>query len=178
MSQMQIPSQIRSPLVSSLFAYWDRIRAGRMAPRWADLDPGDIRPLLPHVMVMEILGPPFDVLYRIVGTAVVEAYGHDFTWETLLTPAPDADTPAWLDIFRRYFERKGPCFGQYRIALDRKETLVVDAGVFPLSSDGTTVDRLIGLEDWATKGTFRPKLISPRPKDFVLLPPVPAANGC
>ena len=156
MSRMPIPSQIRSPLVSSLFAYWDGIRAGRMAPRWSEIEPGDIKPLLPHVMVMEILGAPFDVLYRIVGTAVVEAYGYDFTWETILTPEPDADTPMWLEIFRRYMDRKGPCFGQYRIALDGKDTIVVDAGVLPLSSDGTTVDRFIGLEDWAAKGAFRP----------------------
>ena len=59
------------------------MRAGRVAPQWSDVQPGDIKSLLPYIMVVDVLKQPFDVRYRIVGTSVVEAFGYDFTRETL-----------------------------------------------------------------------------------------------
>src|SRR6266404_1694844 len=130
---MESPPQIRSPLVISLFAYWNRIRAGRIAPLWSDVQPGDIKSLLPYIMVVEVLELPFDVRYRIVGTAVVEAFGYDFTWETLRLPKHDLETAAWLGVYREFVERQGPCFAQYKVSMSPKDALVVDVGVFPLS---------------------------------------------
>jgi len=165
---MESPPQIRSPLVISLFTYWNRIRAGRIAPLWSDVQPGDIKSLLPYIMVVEVLELPFDVRYRIVGTAVVEAFGYDFTWETLRLPKHDLETAAWLGVYREFVERQGPCFAQYKVSMSPKEALVVDVGVFPLSSDGATIDRLIELEDWRAEGAFRPRVIKPSVQDFTI----------
>jgi hypothetical protein len=164
------PDEIRSPLVLALFAYWDRIRAERFAPRWADVQPGDIKPLLPYIMVLEVLADPFDIRYRIVGSAVVEAYGWDFTGETLRLPEPVAETEAWVEILGQLVARRGPCFAQYRVALDLNDTFIVDAGVFPLSSDGASVDRLIALEDWGVQGAMRPTIVEPSVRNFHILP--------
>jgi hypothetical protein len=168
-----VPSQIRSPLVVSLFAYWNRVRAGRITPRWSDIQPVDIKSLLPYVVVADVLERPFDVRYRIVGTAVVEAFGYDFTGETLRRPKPDPETVAWLDVYRQLVDRRGPCFAQYKVPMDLKEALVVDVGVFPLSSDGVRLDRLIELEDWQAEGGFRPRVIKPTVQDFTILPELP-----
>src|SRR4051794_38130132 len=93
------------------FCLLERIRAGRMAPSWSEVEPGDIKSLLPYLMVPEVLVHPFDVRYRIVGTAVVEAFRYDFTWKTLRSLERGSDTTLWLGVCRDFVERRGPCFG-------------------------------------------------------------------
>src|SRR3954451_21997573 len=80
---LEPPTQIKSPRVRGRFAYWNRIRGGRMAPSWPEVEPAEVKPLLPSIMVLQVLVHLFDVRYRIVGTAVVEAFGYNFTWKTL-----------------------------------------------------------------------------------------------
>jgi hypothetical protein len=167
---MGAPPQIRSALVLALNEYWERVRADRFAPAWSDIQPGEIKPLLPYIMVVEILSRPFDVRYRIVGSAVVEAFGYDFTWETLRHPVPESDTPAWLEIYGQFARQKGPTFAQYRVSIGQQGDLVVDVGVFPLSSDGVTIDRFIELEDWGAQGAFRPKVVKPTAESLHMLP--------
>ena len=164
------PAEIQSPLVRALFAYWDRIRVGRFAPKWSDVQPGDIKSLLPYLIVGQVRTNPFDFQYRIVGTAVVEAFGFDFTWETLRSPLPGSDAPSWLGLYRQFVERRTPSFGQYRMPLSLTEMQRVDVGIFPLSSDGVSVDRLIELEDWWADGSLKPHATSPTALAFTMLP--------
>jgi hypothetical protein len=164
------PREITSARVLALFAYWEKVRARRMAPRWAEIQPGDIKPLLPYIIVGQVRSNPFDVQFRIVGTAVVEAFGFDFTWETLRSPLPESDASSWLGYYRCFVDRRAPSFGQYRMPIGLTETRRVDVGIFPLSSNGTSVDRLIELEDWETAEGFLPRVSSPTALQFATFP--------
>ena len=166
----QVPPAITSALVLDLHAYWNRIRAGRFAPRWSDVQPGDIKHLLPYLIVGQVEHDPFDLRYRIVGTAVVDAFGFDFTGESLRSPSPGSDASSWLGIYRAFVDRRAPVFGQYRVPVGLAELRVVDVGIFPLSSDGRAVDRLIELEDWHAERGFWPRALRPGVADFSLLP--------
>src|SRR5437667_12011235 len=73
------PSEIVSPLVREMFAYWQRKRADLLAPRPRDIEPGEIKRLLPLICIADVMREPFDLRFRLVGTGVVEACGHDFT---------------------------------------------------------------------------------------------------
>jgi hypothetical protein len=170
---LEPPPQIRSPRVRGLFAYWNRIRAGRMAPSWSEVEPGEIKSLLPYLMVAEVLVQPFDVRYRIVGTAVAEVFGCDFTWKTLRSLKCGSGTSSWLGIYREIVERRGPCFGQYRIMAGLLDVRIVDTGAFPLSSDGVSIDRFIELEDWQAVGGFKPGAIEPEASNFTMFPEPP-----
>jgi hypothetical protein len=61
------PAGITSRLVLDFFAYWERIRARRTAPSWADVNPAAIKHLLPYLLVGEVQHEPFDLRYRLVG---------------------------------------------------------------------------------------------------------------
>src|SRR5262249_52927127 len=102
-------------------------------------------------------------------TAVVEAFGFDFTWETLRKPMPGSDAASWLGLYRRFVERRSPTFGQYNIPVGLAETRAIDVGVFPLSSDGTTIDRLIELEDWWADRALPPRVLRPTAEAFSIL---------
>ena len=170
--RLEPPPQITSARVLDLFGYWDRIRRGRLAPRWSDMQPSDIKRLLPYVIMADVLSDPFDVRYRIVGTAVTEAFGYDFTGETIQEPVRSADTASWIAVYREFVDRRGPCFAQYRVTLGLTDARVVDVGVFPISDDGLTINRLLELEDWDAEHGFRPGVFNPSAQDLTILAPV------
>ena len=70
---------MRSPTVLQLHAYWRSKLRGRPMPAPADIDPAEIRALLPSLIVAEYVGTPVRVRYRLVGTQQVYYNGLDFT---------------------------------------------------------------------------------------------------
>jgi PAS domain-containing protein len=55
------------------YQYWRRKAAGRGMPCRADIDPAEIPALLPHVRLVDVIGPG-RYRYRLVGTAVQELH--------------------------------------------------------------------------------------------------------
>ena len=48
-----------------------------------EIDPGAIKSCLPYLLVSEVFGEPFDLRYRLAGTAIIESYGYDPTGMSL-----------------------------------------------------------------------------------------------
>jgi len=69
----------RDPILSGTLAYWERQRGGRAMPRRADLNPADIPRLLPNLRLTEVIDGGARFRYRLVGTAIVTAYGREHT---------------------------------------------------------------------------------------------------
>lgn len=153
------PQGIRSPKVRFLHDHWDRLRGARIAPRWAEIDPGALRPILPFLIVTEFLDRPFDVRFRLVGTAVLEAYGEDFMGRTLSTLEATGGHDLWFDIYRRIMNDARPHYGRYCLEGAAAEIMITDVGMFPLSSDGRAVDRTIEVEDWGEALTQSPRIL-------------------
>ena len=58
--------------------YWGRLCDGRRLPPREALDPADIKPLLPRVMLVDVLpGKPPRFRYRLSGTAICNVHGGD-----------------------------------------------------------------------------------------------------
>ena len=71
----------RNPILRRAYEYWLERAAGRRVPDRRDLDPADIRDILPHISIVEIGREKGHVFhrYRLVGTRVVDALGYDPT---------------------------------------------------------------------------------------------------
>lgn len=65
---------IASPLVKQGYAYWLSKRGDRPFPARADINPAEIKRLLPNVILVHLIGES-DYQYRIVGEANVKAHG-------------------------------------------------------------------------------------------------------
>lgn len=61
----------------ALYAYWDRLRAGRAAPERADIDPGAIRTLLGDVFLLEC-NPGAGHGVRLAGTRICTLLGREW----------------------------------------------------------------------------------------------------
>ncbi|HXQ41333.1 MAG TPA: PAS domain-containing protein [Candidatus Udaeobacter sp.] len=153
------PLQIVSEGLRQLFAYWNRLRAGRIAPAWSEIDPAAIKALLPHIIVTEFLDDPFDVRFRLIGTMIVEAYGEDFMGRNLRSLEPTGGVDLWLGLYASVVRERLPVCGRYSLSSDYVQTQYVDAGIFPLSADGVKVDKAIELEDWSLAATLAPSVL-------------------
>jgi hypothetical protein len=139
---------MRSQRCHMLVKYWNRLRGDRAMPRPDEIDPTDIKSVLPHIMMVGISYDPFRALYRLVGTEIVRFAKHDFTGcylDSLVFP----DHPKDGTIFySEVVTARRPGFGVTYWIVEGTAPRWIEFLICPLSSDGNTVDRCIVLEDY------------------------------
>lgn len=140
---------IRSPLVRELDAYWTAKRAGRAMPRKSDIDPAEIKALLPYVLLGEFSVEPLRLRYRLVGTEVVAVYGVDFTgrWLDELDFGRQVE-PDWPAQYRRVFQSHRPLFGAARLFATSGMEMLYEFGLFPLCQDGAEPTHCLDINDY------------------------------
>jgi hypothetical protein len=140
--------QQASDATRDLHAYWRSKRQDRTdVPSRDDIRPEEIKPLLPFVWIMDYEPRMRSFRYRLIGTAVVEGVGSDYTGRTLAECHPNV---GGYEVARRallsviddgvpLWRRGAPMFRHHAEAL-RLENLVL-----PLATDRRTPDRILGL---------------------------------
>lgn len=141
-------SERASEAAVRLHDYWaSKRQAPDMVPSRGDIRPEEIKPLLPFLWIMDFERQTRTFRYRLIGTAVVEGVGRDYTGRTLdechpNTGAYEFATRALMQILedRQPLWRRGvPMFHHETEAL-RLENLAL-----PLASDRRTADQVLGL---------------------------------
>lgn len=79
--------QIPEPQLRELYLHWDGKRAGRPLPASGDIDPEGLGPLLPYVMLVEVLEQGRHFRFRLIGADV--AIGIDPTGKLQHEELPD-----------------------------------------------------------------------------------------
>ena len=133
-----------------LYEYWNARRGARSMPARDDIDPVDLKPLLPVLILIDVVPDPRRYVYRLVGTHEVEMRGKDPTGK----PIEEAyygesaeDTIYYLD---RVVRTREPVLyrGIYQPLSTRTQR--DDVIFLPLSKDGETVNMImiLGHTDW------------------------------
>jgi N-acetylglutamate synthase-like GNAT family acetyltransferase len=141
---------VSSAKVSGLARYWELKRAGRAMPLWSDIDPAEIKALLPHLMVTRYERDPFRVRYVIVGTWVVQYGGADFTGRYLdeLEFASEVDTD-WQELHREVATQAVPILGRFRFLSESGLEREYEAAILPVADEtGSFVERGLCIEDF------------------------------
>lgn len=136
----------RSPVLAKILGYWDRKRGERRCPGRADIDPTEIKPLLPHVMLVDI-EQPFRVRYRLVGTEITRVARFDFTGRYLdeLT-FESGDETDWVGFYRQIIDNGQPGFGIVHWKAEGAAHRWIEFLICPLSSDGQRIDKCLSAE--------------------------------
>lgn len=139
-------SIVRSERIRKLNGYWQAKARGKVPSR-SDIDPVDVRDLLPNLLMIDMVGDPARFRVRLVGTRVVQYTGFDFTGrclDELVFQGRD-----FLEqCYRRMLAERRPIFGHYAWLVRSRHFGQCEFGLFPLSEDGVTVDRGISIEDY------------------------------
>jgi GNAT superfamily N-acetyltransferase len=169
---------LTSSKIAALARYWEAKRAGRAMPLWRDIDPAEIKPLLPHLLVTRYAYNPFRPRFVLVGTWLAQYAGGDFTGRYLdeVDFSSELDTD-WPAFHRRFVAEARPVFGICKFLTESGLERDYESAMFPIAAeDGKTVERALGLEDFPVGTDVVPdaRIVAPRPK---ILPAGGAASA-
>ena len=141
-------TELKSSAATFLAEYWERKRGARLMPARADIDPVELKPILPIIILAQIEPQPFRVFYRLVGTRAVENGHFDYTGHYLdQLDFPSEHGTDWPEIYRLIYRERRPVHGFASVKLRNGSLHNYASAVFPLSGDGATVDHCIAIED-------------------------------
>ena len=74
---------MQQPTSRQLYAYWDHVRNGRVAPRRFEIEPSMIAAMLPETFIVEGTGA-LGYRFRLAGTRICEQFGREVRGADLL----------------------------------------------------------------------------------------------
>jgi hypothetical protein len=126
----------------NLYRYWLVKRSDRHMPARSDIEPGDIRALLPYLTILDKADGQFR--YRLHGSAAAQEIGRDLTGgivgSYVSTPASAA---AMRAVCERVFARAHPVFSTGEFQVKPGCTHNMSVLLLPLSDDGATVNMAV-----------------------------------
>lgn len=145
----------RSPRCQALCDYWWNLRAETPdgVPTRAMIDPGQIKPLLPYLLIHDLATPGKSVL-RLVGTAIAERFGLDPTgrdYMDFVSPERQADAYHHLHATATH-----PC-GMRVINHARYQSgkwTVAEAVGYPLRHHNTGAPMMLFLDDLVEEAQY------------------------
>jgi hypothetical protein len=139
--------EVRSALVRSLYSWWITKR-GQDIPDRSDLDPVDLKHLLPNLFIADVEHNPFRIRYRLVGTRAIEATGMDITGRYLDELLPGDGSERWTEYYYQAYQTRLPVFGASEAPTTCGTRFTYEFGLFPLRKGGSTIEQFVALEDY------------------------------
>lgn len=106
--------QLALPAQRQLFDYWINLCTDESWPLREELRPSEIKPLLPHLSLMEVKPLPEGVEVRLAGSALWDIYGGELTGSTLVRGCWGQHLDYWRDIYAMLAEAHVPMNGHLR----------------------------------------------------------------
>lgn len=159
---------LSSSKIAALTRYWEAKRGQRRMPTWSDIDPAEIKPLLPHLLVTRYERHPFRARFVLVGTWLAQYAGGDFTGRYLdeLDFSSELDTD-WPAYHLQFVKEARPTFGVCRFLTESGVEREYESAMFPIAGeDGVTVERALGIEDFPVGSDIVPdeRIVAPAPR--------------
>lgn len=133
---------VTHPMLANLLAYWHQKRGQRAMPARADIEPAELKALLPHIFMVDVEYEPFRLRYRLVGSALVDVLGQDIKGK-YLDEMPLLFRTFAAGAYEEVLKVRGPCYKEvrgiaayFRVAYRRL--------LLPLSTDGQTINIILG----------------------------------
>ena len=135
----------RADVNRRLLRYWlgKRGRA-RQLPGRPDVDPAELKPVLPFLLLIDVEGPPLRFRFRLVGTELVRVYGREYTGLYLDDLDLDGQARTITCDFTEAAEAAVPHCDEYAYVMDRGRVRHFERLLLPLARDGRNVDMLLG----------------------------------
>jgi hypothetical protein len=135
------------PKLQRMYRYWRQIHPTKGLPGRQHFDPLDVADLLPGVWLLDVQRAPFRLRYRLAGTRIIAAIGHEVTG-------------GWVDEVHPQLVNDDTYFGRYRSVVEtgtpshrrgtsrtglQEDFRDLENLALPLAADGETVDMMVVL---------------------------------
>lgn len=126
-----------------LFQYWNAIRAERDLPRRDEIDPGQIRSLLPNLFILQRQADG-DIRFRLAGTHVCALFGQELRDQKFAALWLDGEADKTARIAEQVMAQHAPVLLSAWGATGTAEPLDTELLLAPLASRDGTGDRVLG----------------------------------
>jgi hypothetical protein len=126
-----------------LYAYWDRVRNGRVAPRRFEIEPAKIATLLPETFIAECEGQ-LAYRFRLAGTKICEQFGRELRGGDLLSLWDVKDRDAFASLLRNVISDAAIGLVSFHAYSDANRQAKFELVVMPLIHTGAAINRLLG----------------------------------
>ena len=133
----------------TLYSYWLSKRGDRAMPARADIQPGEIRALLPDVLLVDVIEGGKDFRYRLVGTELERHFGRGVTGRLLSELISDPYLDYMRSLYLSVVIERVPVYSAHSFDDDRTGFALIAAFkrtyrlMLPLSRDGETIDMVL-----------------------------------
>jgi hypothetical protein len=148
---------------AELLALWrSKCRAGGLPSR-ADVQPAEVKSMLPRLLFIEVRRHPPDFRYRLTGTGSRDIHGVELTGRSVLDIRPaEHGRRLWNDLCRICADHQ-PQFLRLQFINQEGSGRSYRVMRLPLAADGVNVDNVIVLNDFdqmsAIEGRVRPVVV-------------------
>jgi len=148
--QFDVPlAEISSELIQHFHRHWLHLCRDRLLPNRAAIDPANFKRILPNVILTDIEHHPFRVRYRLCGTRIAEFCGNLTGRYLDELQNPDLwSTAAYLRQYQIAAHDCRPVFSHDWMTGQFGAHHHFQTGIWPLASDGRTVDMCVAVEDY------------------------------
>ena len=126
-----------------LYAYWDRVRNGRLAPLRFEIEPAKVARLLPVTFIAECEGL-LTYRFRLAGTKICEQFGRELRGGDLLALWEPDDRHALASLLRHVVSDAAAGRVLFDAFSDANRRAHFELLVMPLIHTGPAINRLLG----------------------------------
>lgn len=137
-----------TPLIQQGYSYWLSKCHGRELPKWRDIDPAEIKSLLPSIVIIHVLRDPLDFVERITGDNILE---HSSTnsmgknWRDYEGRGPGSNI--WK-AFLHVVETQKANFQIIPYVGPHREFMKVESVICPISDDGININKIMAFVEF------------------------------
>ena len=135
--------EIANELLRELHDCWDGKRAGRAMASRSDIDPLDIPRILPNLLLFDVQAESRRFKARLVGTAIVDLYGADYTGRYLDEIELGGGREQILKDYETCLELRRPAISNGLFWNLRDAQLRIERLILPLSDDQEEANMLL-----------------------------------
>jgi hypothetical protein len=130
-------------ILTGALAYWRAKRGNRCMPSRRDIDPVEVPALLPNLQLIELVDRG-RWRYRLIGTALVEAFGRDYTGRCPDELFDARRTASIIETHNAVRQARQPMFLRSSYITTKNVDLVANRLYLPLSNDDRDVNMILG----------------------------------
>lgn len=126
-----------------LYAYWDGLRAGRVAPERLEIDPSRIGSILPEIFLLERVDTA-NYCYRLAGTRLCEIFGAELRGTNMLDGWSAADRAVLARDLKLTCEQGAATLLTVEASAGSSRRVQLEAILLPLTHTNNMGGRVIG----------------------------------
>ncbi|OJF89692.1 PAS domain-containing protein [Pararhizobium antarcticum] len=153
---------MRSKTTADIYSYWDTLRGHRDVPGRAQIEPADIRHILPDLFILESK-PEKGIRFRLAGTHICALFARELRGSAFDALWLADQTSRMSRIAAEVMKRRTPVILSATALAGARERLPIEVILLPLRSPDGAVDRVIG----AIAPLSRPHWLNATPLNYL-----------